>query len=284
MKLYFEFKKIIQLKILEFITEKENLYFTNLFNLYIKIFTKDNFKLRCHKQNNIYKFTDTTGEIFYTQPVRSKYLVGSITNRLEKLSNEYLLEYINFETNDVILDCGANIGELYKIVEKILDKNFNYYGFEPSKQNFSALKLNSHNFIKENVALSDKDGIFPIYINDKYADTSLIPSDNFVYQDEVKTIRLDGLEELKNEHIKLLKIDAEGSELNVIIGAKNLLSNIEFISVDLGFENYDAETKKYISTLGPVVNYLFQNNFELLDTFRLTRKTYIFKNKKFISK
>ena len=92
------------------------------------------------------------------------------------------------------------------------------------------------------------------------------------------------MEELKNEHIKLLKIDAEGSELNVIIGAKNLLSNIEFISVDLGFENYDAETKKYISTLGPVVNYLFQNNFELLDTFRLTRKTYIFKNKKFISK
>ena len=284
MKLLFEFKKIIQLKILEFITEKENLYFINLFNLYIKIFTKDNFKLRCQQQNNIYKFTDTTGQIFYTQPVRSKYLVGSITNRLEKLSNEYLLEYINFETNDVILDCGANIGEIYKIVEKILDKNFKYYGFEPSQQNFSALKLNSHNFIKENVALSDKDGIFQIYINDKYADTSLTFSDNFIYQDEVKTIRLDGLEELKNEHIKLLKIDAEGSELNVIIGAKNLLSNIEYISVDLGFENYDAETKKYISTLGPVVNYLFQNNFELLDTFRLTRKTYLFKNKKFISK
>ena len=36
--------------------------------------------------------------------------------------------------------------------------------------------------------------------------------------------------------IKLLKLEAEGAELQVLYGCKNILNKIEYISADIGFE------------------------------------------------
>ena len=49
-------------------------------------------------------------------------------------------------------------------------------------------------------------------------------------------MRLDSIESLKNRNIKLLKLEAEGAELQVLYGCKNILNNIEYISADIGFE------------------------------------------------
>ena len=45
---------------------------------------------------------------------------------------------IKFTNNDVVIDCGANIGELYHSIRKLSkeDINLNYYGFEPVKLDF----------------------------------------------------------------------------------------------------------------------------------------------------
>lgn len=88
----------------------------------------------------------------------------------------------------------------------------------------------------------------------------------------VQQIRLD---KLIDERVKLLKIDAEGAEEEVIIGAKNLLSKIEYIAVDLGFEN----GKKQESTAPPVINFLLKNDFTLFAISKNER--FLFQNSNF---
>ena len=242
--------------------------------------TKDNFNLRCEINDNLYKFNDKTGEIFLTQPKRSIYLLGSIQHRLNILFEEYILPDVDFEDNDIVVDCGANIGELYLSIKKRISNNFDYYGYEPSEKDFNALKLNSNNLVKSNFALFDSEEIKVLFCNEEDADSSLSPIPNANEENKIQAIRLDEVKELESKKIKLLKLEAEGEELAVLRGAENILKNIKFISADLGFERYVLDSDNYISTLGPVVNYLNDHNFQLINTYRLTRKTFLFKNKK----
>ena len=76
--------------------------------------------------------------------------------------------------------------------------------------------------------------------------------------------------------MKLLKLEAEGAEPEVIKGALNLLKNIEYIAADLGPER----GLKQESTLKEVVNILLENNFKIVD-FKYPRICLLFRNKKF---
>ena len=83
-------------------------------------------------------------------------------------------------------------------------------------------------------------------------------------QYKVETTKLESL--LKDigylsKNLKLLKLEAEGAEPEVIKGALNLLKNIEYIAADLGPERgFNQE-----STLKEVVNILLENNFEIVE-------------------
>ena len=70
------------------------------------------------------------------------------------------------------------------------------------------------------------------FLNPEGADSSLVyfGSDSSV---EVNTKTLDSF---KYPQIKLLKIEAEGAELEVLQGSVDTLSNVEYISVDYGPE------------------------------------------------
>ena len=77
--------------------------------------------------------------------------------------------------------------------------------------------------------------------------------------------------------MKLLKLEAEGAEPEVIRGSLNLLDNIEYIAADLGPERgFNKEC-----TLKEVVNLLLENNFEIVE-FKYPRVCLLFRNKKFI--
>ena len=67
-------------------------------------------------------------------------------------------------------------------------------------------------------------------------------------------------------HIDLLKIDAEGNEENILLGAKELLkeNKIHCIYVEI------AETKSnYNSKENTIINYLKNYNFELKTSFSI---------------
>ena len=148
----------------------------------------------------------------------------------------YFLEMINFENNDVIVDCGANIGEFYNSIKHFNNKKFLYFGFEPVKSEFNLLKINTGNIIDRPIALFSKNELKKIYIHREGADSTLIKDSRYNEYDYVECLRLDNIEDLKNKSIKLMKLEAEGAELEVLLGCGDILKNIEYISADLGFE------------------------------------------------
>ena len=78
-------------------------------------------------------------------------------------------------------------------------------------------------------------------------------------------MRLDKKVDL--EKIKLLKIDAEGYEPEVLEGSEKLFKKIEFITVDFGAERGINQNMTIIE----VNNILLKNNFEMINfsNFRL---------------
>lgn len=89
---------------------------------------------------------------------------------------------------------------------------------------------------------------------------------------KVEAKRLDKLEFRK---IRLFKVEAEGAEIEVLMGAEKILKNIDYISADLGPER-DMDQKNIIPA---VINYLLYKNFELVEAAAPSnRRTFLFKN------
>ena len=78
----------------------------------------------------------------------------------------------------------------------------------------------------------------------------------------------------KYQLIKLLKIDAEGAEPEILMGASKLLHKIKYITVDVGPERGLLEE----STDKETTEFLLNNNFTLLYENR-ERQTILFENK-----
>ena len=224
----------------------------------------------------IYKIFDSKDEIYISNIFRLEKYFDGIRFRLNNLHEEYFLNQINFEKGDTILDVGSNIGELAFYFS---DKKVHYFAFEPSPYLNEALVCNLNlvsgsflSYLIFDFPLSNQEKDTYYFLNDNFGDSSLENKKGYK-KIEKTTKRLDQLI-VERSKIKLLKIDAEGHELEVLQGSSLLLDNIEYIAVDAGFEkNNDTE-----STLAEVFNFLNFNNFKLVSDHR-KRKTYLFKNK-----
>jgi FkbM family methyltransferase len=180
-----------------------------------------------------------------------------IVRRTRYLGETYFLPLIDFRAGDVVVDCGANVGELkYYFLDN--DLAVEYIGNEPSPLEYRCLTENVAPSATHNVGLWDSDGALDFYVSSQMADSSLIEPPDYDEVISVPTRRLDGL--LKHSAIKLLKLEAEGAEPEAIAGCEGLLDRIEYISADLGFERGVGQT----STLGAVTNYLLKRGFEIV--------------------
>ena len=199
-------------------------------------------------------------------------VVKNFKYQLDLLYDSYLLNSIDIQNDDVIVDCGANVGELFLAVkEKNLDVT--YMGFEPDKETYECLKLNVKNEknIVHNIGLSNIEGSNNFYIDNEGGNSSFV---DFGTSESIKveTKTLDSFNIKKN--IKLFKIDAEGYEPEVLSGSKNTLKNTNFVSVDFGSERGANQN----NTMVDVNNLLLQVGFELieLNDFRMIG---LYKNK-----
>lgn len=190
---------------------------------------------------------------------------------LEYLFNSYLLDYIDFSNEDLVIDCGANVGEL-DLAFKQKKININYVGIEPEPRTFYCLNKNS-NSQNLNLCLSEKEGSVQFYIDSLGANSSMISSQTTDKSIDVPSKRLDSI--FLNKKIKLLKIDAEGSEPEVLSGTLGIIKNIDYISVDCGAERGDSQE----TTFREVYKIMEENNFEIVDIYQ-QRFTVLFRNKK----
>jgi len=148
-----------------------------------------------------------------------------------------------YKKGDVIFDVGANIGAVSLISAAFLQKQCNIYAFEPLPTTFSMLFQNimmnslSHVITPVNIALSDKIKADDFILNSIEAGTSghSIKSDMsergendtvFANKLEVFTSTIDQLKKDYNiNNINHMKIDVDGCDYEVLLGAEGVLSN-----------------------------------------------------------
>ena len=238
-----------------------------MFTWLINLFLRRKVKLKYEKP--FYVGIDE-GLKFYFPNKRVTRVLNGIEKQTNYIFDSYLLEKFEINSDDIVIDCGANVGEFYQGLKNHF-KNFVYFGFEPDPNVYKCLQKNIS--IKtatiSNKALSNKTSIEKLYISSESADTSLffIEDTEFI---EVETIKLDDLNLSK---VKLIKIDAEGHELEVLQGAKNTLKLTEYVSVDYGPE----KGIQGVNTIPEVTSFLYENNYKIISA-NLERQVGLFKN------
>jgi FkbM family methyltransferase len=164
------------------------------------------------------------------------------------IDREYFPEGFTILEKDTVIDIGAHIG-IFSIMASQMAKKGKVYSFEPVPSNFELLKSNVQgnriqNILAFNEAVTRETENREIYICDQ--DTTCHTFDDqrveclrqqgieFSKKISVKTTTLDRIVEENNIlRIDFLKIDAEGSEFDILLSCSDqLLCSISIICME----------------------------------------------------
>jgi FkbM family methyltransferase len=181
------------------------------------------------------------------------------------IGQTYMLSSIPFRDGDLVVDCGANMGDLEFYLRENAPK-VRYVGFEPNPKDFVCLERNVGASRSRNIGLWNQEGSIPFYVNDAHASSSFIQPPEFTQLINIPASTLST--QFPNERIRLLKLEAEGAEPEVLEGAISILNCIDYVSADIGPERgiHEQETRDM------VVNLLESHGFELIKESKGHRK------------
>lgn len=190
-------------------------------------------------------------------------------NKLKK--NKKILNQIELKKYLKILDIGAagEIKENWRQFEPILD----YVGIEPDLENYQKIQKNK-NICKSykifNKALWDSKTRLNLNITKKRTNSSILePNFNILnnFPDperfkilEKKEINLSPLDELKIENIDFIKIDTQGSELNILNGSSESIKNVMGFEIEVSF----IKIYKDQPLFSDVNNFMIKNNYQFM--------------------
>lgn len=179
----------------------------------------------------------------------------------ERSGEKYLLENLKtvllLQKRIIIFDIGANRGEYLQEIINLFDNKAIIYAFEPLKKAHTFLKkkfINRKNIKLLNMGLSDKKGSSAIYYDEDSSQLASLYPRNVVgmtlpaklsKSEEIKLLTIDDYcQKNKIQKIDLLKIDAEGHELKILNGAKNMIkkSKVNYIQFEFGGPMIDSKT------------------------------------------
>lgn len=168
---------------------------------------------------------------------------------------EFIWNYLS--DGDTFIDVGANIGHLTLIGAKKVRQG-QVISIEPHPEIFrflnSNIKLNKFKNVRVyNLAIGDKNGKLN-FSDIKSDDQNFITEDGSI---KVDIKRLDDL--FEGDKVDLLKIDVEGYELFVLLGALNVLSK----TVAVYFESYKTNFERYNYHTSDILNLLKKYNFKI---------------------
>jgi FkbM family methyltransferase len=166
--------------------------------------------------------------------------------------------YINYlKEGMVAFDVGANVGELSLLFSRFVGRTGIVHAFEASSACFRKLETvcqiaGLSQIIPNHYAISEKESVVKLYIYDEEHSTwnSLADRPLHQYGIDVKTIATEEVQAITidkycREHgihnIDLLKIDVEGAEYQVLLGAKELFENrkIQCCVFEFGATTFD---------------------------------------------
>lgn len=199
-----------------------------------------------------------------------------LSSRAMRLGASYCIDSISFSNSSVVIDCGANYGDLWRYLEDKIDPK-NYITFEPGSEEFRSISNNAPHGRHFNIALGDRIGTQTFYVDHKEADSSLIEPQTYEGTETCEVTTLDAfVTKYKVPYITLLKLEAEGFEPEILVGAKETLRHIQYIAVDGGYERGKSCTETFTA----VANYLFTFKFELVATNWSTHRA-LFRNSRY---
>lgn len=215
-----------------------------------------------HPDIDLYSAVEGSQKHFFGEKLRGFSLYqNGLDNRGEKLAKSYMLDRIDFEEDDIIIDCGANYSDLLLYIGKHI-KEENYHTFEPSPREFLCIQKNASLATNNEMGLNSVTGQSDFFVSSDGGDSSILePSEGHSEKTKIDTITLDDYFRRKSlANIKLLKLEAEGLEPEILMGATASLKNIEYIAVDGGPERgINSE-----ETLSAVSNFLLLEGFILV--------------------
>ncbi|MCB9772389.1 MAG: FkbM family methyltransferase [Candidatus Omnitrophica bacterium] len=195
----------------------------------------------------------------------------------------YFIKTIFICKNPVVLDVGANIGA-YSTLVKSFHKEAQIYSFEPHPANFEKLQkiAQTKGFNAFNIGLSNTEGEYPLFDYKDAKGSSHASLYNTViteiHESEsqktmVKIQRLDDfMDKNKIDKIDLLKIDTEGNEYNVLLGATHLLSTNRIKMIQFEFSQLNMVNRNYMQDFYKLLNgFMF---FRILHSGLLPLKKY----------
>ena len=239
---------------------------------YFSLLTNSSAKFRYCSEDNMYLAYSDHSKRFFKHQVRGFNLYHrGLKKRGEYIFNSYCLNHIKFGENDIVIDCGANYGDLFLELSKYI-KEENYITFEPSLSEFKCIEKSlplANNF---QVGLSDRPGELMFYLSSNEGDSSFIKPQSYTHTISSEVTTLDIFKKKENlKSCKLLKLEAEGYEPEILDGAISFLTICDYVAVDGGPERYGQPTFQAGD------NQLNESGFKLIDRFKSKHRA-LYKN------
>ena len=189
-----------------------------------------------------------------------------------------------------ILDIGANVGQFYNEIKNIFPNSY-YYLIEGSES--CEVVLETFNVDYSICLLSDTEKEVDFYIrkneprctgNSIYRENTSFYDDDQIIIEKKQTKTLSNL--LNNQTFDLIKIDVQGSEIDIINGGLDIIKEAKGILMEVSLMEYNqnAPTKEfvyeYMDNLGfKPVELIGNINHPL--TYELIQQDILFLNKKY---
>ena len=248
-------------------------------NLISKIFKLD---VRFQFDKNLKLFVANNNKLkryFHEMERGFNFYQRGLNFRGKNLFKSYCLDLIQFKFDDIIIDCGANYGDLFLELSKKIDEQ-NYITFEPGPEEFKCLCKSLPSAINNNLGLSNKKGTMSFYLLSATGDSTLCFRNDNKNKIEISVTTLDDYASENNiKHCKLLKLEAEGWEPEIIEGGHKFLKKCEFVAIDGGPERGEEN-----ETTFPILNNeLLKFGFEMIE-IRGPQYRALYRNMAFVNK
>ncbi len=272
--LYSNYRKISGLNYDIVITNKIAFYFfsrfnisfkgsTTIFFLFYKFFFKNVFFVQFG--NSIFKWEIETLSDF-------RLLRGDFDSTSMKYSPKIGYEGIDLnyiknllKKGDVVLDIGANKGFYTLFMSNCIGETGKVFAFEASYSNYKKLqtrvvsKWNLTNVLPFNFILGSSNlNKVQMMKPSMFDDGTGLFAKNKINNNSIFQRRLDTLFEKTNlDSIKLIKIDVEGAEYDVLSGSEKTLNLVQFLLIEVS----EISNRRYGYSIDHLYDFLFRLGF-----------------------
>jgi FkbM family methyltransferase len=174
---------------------------------------------------------------------------------VERAEQTFYLNYLR--DGMTVFDVGANIGELALLFSRFVGASGCVHGFEACSDTFSRFSsvvgaAGRQNIVLNHLALSDHEGVVRLHLYEgpysSWNSQALRPLENYgiyvkpIASEEVEATTVDAYcERNQVEMIDLLKVDVEGAEFQVLLGATGMLrqKRVRCITFEFGQTTFD---------------------------------------------